>query len=408
MASIFKRGDTWWIRYYVGGRSVSRSLKTPHERVALENKQKIEGLVLADLLPTPSSCPLKEVIQSFCEFMIGSRTKKSAKNEIGYLRSYFGPCCPALEMKPRSPHKFRGPGKELPKVKEDRKGRYIPVSRLEQITTEMVSSFLRERMIRDHVVPKTLNRQRGVLHRLFTYAAEHHGYICPDRRYRNPVTGVKRMRETAPEISWLTQEQITKQLEALQENAKIHTMVAVYIYAGLRREEALWLTHEDVDFKRRLIRVCAKTVEGEYWQPKTRQNRVVPISQALLAILLKYKPTAESPWFFPSPQGTHWDPDNFSADLRELNMKHGLTWACLDFRHTFGSQLAQKGESLFKIATLMGNSPEICRRHYAALVPEAMHDTVEFEPPKEESTAFKLHSKQTIHATGQPRLRLVY
>jgi hypothetical protein len=43
-----------------------------------------------------------------------------------------------------------------------------------------------------------------------------------------------------------------------------------------------------------------------------------------------------------------------------------------------GSQLAVKGEILYKIATLMGNSPAICQRHYAALIPEAMHDTVEF------------------------------
>ena len=28
----------------------------------------------------------------------------------------------------------------------------------------------------------------------------------------------------------------------------------------------------------------------------------------------------------------------------------------------------------------MGNSPEICRKHYAALIPENMHDTVEFAP----------------------------
>jgi hypothetical protein len=28
----------------------------------------------------------------------------------------------------------------------------------------------------------------------------------------------------------------------------------------------------------------------------------------------------------------------------------------------------------------MGNSPEICRRHYAALVPEAQAVTVEFPP----------------------------
>jgi len=72
------------------------------------------------------------------------------------------------------------------------------------------------------------------------------------------------------------------------------------------------------------------------------------------------------------------DPDNFSRDLRKANQKEGLKWTCLDYRHTFGSQLAMKGESLYKISTLMGNSPEICRRHYAALIPETMADSVEF------------------------------
>jgi len=54
----------------------------------------------------------------------------------------------------------------------------------------------------------------------------------------------------------------------------------------------------------------------------------------------------------------------------------------LDFRHTFGSQLAMKGESLYKISALMGNSHEICRRHYAALIPERLADVVEFSKTK--------------------------
>ena len=40
-----------------------------------------------------------------------------------------------------------------------------------------------------------------------------------------------------------------------------------------------------------------------------------------------------------------------------------------------------KGESLYKISALMGNSPEICRRHYAALIPESMYKSVEFKIP---------------------------
>jgi site-specific recombinase XerD len=70
--------------------------------------------------------------------------------------------------------------------------------------------------------------------------------------------------------------------------------------------------------------------------------------------------------------------DNFSQALRAANQKAGLTWTCLIYRHTFGSHLAMKGESLYKIVTLMGNSPEICRRHYAALIPEALTTTVDF------------------------------
>ena len=38
-----------------------------------------------------------------------------------------------------------------------------------------------------------------------------------------------------------------------------------------------------------------------------------------------------------------------------------------------------KGESLYKISALMGKSTEICRRHYAALIPETMSSSVEFD-----------------------------
>jgi len=163
-------------------------------------------------------------------------------------------------------------------------------------------------------------------------------------------------------------------------------MVATYIYAGLRREEALWLTNDDVDLESRLLRIRAKTIDGEFWQPKTKRNRVVPISNALFEILSNYeRPFPNSLWFFTSPEGLQWDPHNFSKSLRAITHSQGLTWTCLDFRHTFGSQLAQKGETLYKVSALMGNSPEICRKHYAALIPEEMTDVVEFGQPKQQA-----------------------
>ncbi|MDI6449153.1 tyrosine-type recombinase/integrase [Anaerobaca lacustris] len=226
---------------------------------------------------------------------------------------------------------------------------------------------------------------------------------------------MRRAQESAPLITWLTQEQICEQLVFLRDSPTLKAMVATFIYAGLRREEGLWLTVDDVDLDKRLIYVRAKLINGKHWQPKTKRNRVVPISGALHEILAAYLPQRTEPWFFPSTRGRRWDADNFSQGLREINRSHGLSWSCLDFRHTFGSHLAQKGESLYKIAELMGNSPEICRRHYAALMPEKMHDVVEFSPgrsPTADKTEVIL--KQILEKLDQkepvpvgPKLRLI-
>jgi integrase len=88
-----------------------------------------------------------------------------------------------------------------------------------------------------------------------------------------------------------------------------------------------------------LLQIRAKTIADESWQPKPKVNRAVPIC---------------------TDAGPHW--------------------SCLDFRHTFGSQLAQAGVSLFKIVMLMGNSPEIGRRHYAAITPISPTTDVDFRP----------------------------
>jgi integrase len=253
-----------------------------------------------------------------------------------------------------------------------------------------------------------------VLHKLFNYAIKKWNFVAPNRRHPNPAALVQRRPEPPRVIRFLTAEQITRQLEVLADQPTLRAMVATLIYAGPRREAVLWLTSEDVDLERRLLHIRAKTIAGESWQPKTKRNRVVPISAALYAILGAYEAPTVGHWFFPSPRGCRWNPDNFSQTLREINTAHGLVWSCLDFRHTFGSLLAQKGVSLYKIAELMGNSPEICRRHYAALVPEKMHDVVEFgeTPEKPKPTDDLLRQvlaklEQLPLDEDKPRLRVV-
>ena len=170
-----------------------------------------------------------------------------------------------------------------------------------------------------------------------------------------------------------------------------HASSSAALIRRTRSSRSIRLTADDLDFKTGpygMIRVRAKTVDGETWQPKTKVNRVVPISSALRTYLARYFPRpTKVHWYFPSPQGQRWDSDNFSSHLRAVNTHAGLPWGCLDYRHTFGSQLAMKGESLYKLSTLLGNSPEICRRHYATLLPDSLISSVEFSPRQEHSVA---------------------
>jgi len=381
MASVFKRGQVWWIKYYVNGHPVQHSLETTEERVALAKKSKVEYERATRGLALPSKTPIAEFLEEFCRFLETIRsTHKSYKNDMSRLRVFFGPICPSLELGDTC-NKGKRRRKKRPKVTDRFKNKHVHVRLLEEVSSEMISQFIARRIREDHLAPKSVNHLRTILRRMFAWAIKEKGYTGADGQRRSPVDDVERRTEPASNIRFLDADQIEEQLEALLGQPRICTMVATYIYAGLRREELLWLTRKDVDLTGKMIRVRAKTIGGQFWQPKTRKNRAVPISKTLLKILRAYKPLPRSQWFFPAPHGGRWDTDNFSQTLRKINRENGLPWSCVDFRHTFGSQLAQKGESLYKISELMGNSPEICRRHYAALVPEAMRETVEFPVP---------------------------
>lgn len=380
MAHIFRKPGkkAWWACYYVGDQRVRHSLQTADERVARKKLRKIELDLLAGDLEPKTVTPIVPFLEAFCTYLATVRSAKAYKNDVSCLRTFFGPVCDALRPNTTLNRRFKA---QRPiRVPDRLSHRHVNVSTLEQLTAREVEQFITVRIAEDGVAPKTANRVREVLHVMFSYAVRQHGFRAADRRYPNPVDAVPPRKQDEHQIRFLSLAEINEQLKVLAGKPVLQTMVAVLIYAGLRREEVIWLTREDVDLKAGMIRVWKKTVNGETWRPKTRRNRRVPISSALLRYLSDYVPPGEGPWYFPSNRGLRWDPDNFSHDLRDINSEHELVWSCLDFRHTFGSQLAQKGESLFKIAELMGNSPEICRRHYAALIPEQMRDTVEFDP----------------------------
>jgi len=405
MAGIILRGKVYYAVFYVGQKQKRVSLETSSLQLAKEKLRQLESsLYRGNDNPLPTKTPIATVVTKYIEYMATHKTTRSMQRDVSYLRKTFGPICTALALK-------------NPKVSTKREKQltghpptYLEANYFEQITTADIANFIAAQVRRKALTPKTANRYREILTRLFNWAMEQNGIRVANDK--NPASKVERYRERAPHITFLKLEQIDGQLTALAEYPQLQTMVAVYIYAGLRREELCWLTVDDIDFSAGgygMIRIRAKTILGKFWEPKTKNNRAVPISSSLRTYLGRHQPVAEvkGKWYFSTPLGCRWDPDNLSRALREANEKAGLDWTCLDFRHTFGSHLAMRGESLYKISAIMGNSPEICRRHYAALMPESLVSSVEFGPAQLVQPPHIVTPLTMEEVAERPRLRLV-
>lgn len=380
MASLIQRNGVYYIQHCVSGKARRTSTGTDSLQLAKEKLRNFESATLrGEASPLPTRTPIAQVVGKYVDYIRTRKTANSAQKDVYYLREIFGTVCPQLEITSRRVTE-NCRKRAIDQADKRRRLPKIEASCFEAISSVDVSGFISAQVQSRGLAPKTANRYREILCRVFNWAMAEGGVRMPGDK--NPVVKVGRYKERAPEIRFLTLQQIDEQLAALAEKPQLQAMVATLIYAGLRREELLWLRAEDVDLAAGtygMIRIRAKTVDGQSWQPKTKVNRVVPISSTLRRHLDRHFAVAKRPqWIFSSPSGKQYDIDNFSRDLRNANEAVGLVWSCLDYRHSFGSHLAQKGESLYKIATLMGNSPEICRRHYAALRPECLTEIVEF------------------------------
>ena len=255
MAHLYKRGSKYWISYYLNGRLVQKSLKTKNERVALSKKRRLEYELSIGDLHLASKLPLPVILELLCKHLQNIRTYKSYKNDISRLRTFFGPICE--QLKPYVCGIKREASSKRSHV-DKYKNAHVKAELLEDVTTETINRFLADRIEYDNWKPKTANLMRQILHKLFAYAIKHHGFRSRDRRYPNPASAAEKFREAASQIKFLTIKQIGNQLKSLEKHPTIHVMLATYIYAGLRREEALCLTHEDANLIERLIRVQAK------------------------------------------------------------------------------------------------------------------------------------------------------
>jgi integrase len=373
--SLIKRGSVYYIQWYekVGTELKQRrkSLKTKNIKIAESKRKEIE-----QTQNNPNH--MNRISELMVEYILSLKSRMRKQNlgkKKSVLRQIFGENCDELTYKSDADRNRYGKCE----------ANILKATFIQEISPRLLNSYF-TKIVREYgdnandnsqIGPTTANRFREEIRAFIYWAMTVIGVSMPNGK--NPVCAIKKFEEKDLPPTFLTIAQIAWQLFVIRRNLKLFTMVAVMIFAGLRREELLWLRLDDIDLNNRTILIRNKTIGGVFWKPKNKKDRTVPISSRLTRILCRYKANNKvKGWLFPSPEGGRWDPDNFSDHLKQENIRGKLEWSCLDFRHTFGSHLAKKNLSLFKISELMGNSPEICRKHYAYLMTDQMHAEVEF------------------------------
>jgi integrase len=322
VAYLKQRGKFWSIKYRDEHNVLlTKALGTECEQIAMRKLADFEkfgpdaifkagGVSGAAGVAAGTKNPLETALDGFVAHFKSDKTGVNGVKYASVLRSIFGEICPALQ--------YRHAGSRQ-RVEADRP--LLKAVHLQDITTARIQDYLQKillvkdkkgRRLRGYVGKKTRNRYREVLRDFFKWA------LTPGRY-------IKTLSEDTPEFRYLLVEDIDKQLACLAEYPVLQTMVAMYICAGPRREEALWLTHDDINLDKGdhgMIDVHEKTIGGVHWKPKNGKDRQVRINKRLRGYLEQYRPApSEHGWFFPNAAGNRWDPDEFSRHLSRVNME---------------------------------------------------------------------------------------
>ena len=162
MASLIKRGNQYYAQYMVGKRAKRVSLETSSLQLAKEKLRQMESaLYRGHDSPLPTKTPIATVVADYIEGMWARKTAKSVQRDIYYLRETFGPICADLTLKSI---KISEKGKKCPSSYAPS---YIEASCFEQVTTADIATFISTQVRRKGLKPKTANRYREVLTRLY-------------------------------------------------------------------------------------------------------------------------------------------------------------------------------------------------------------------------------------------------
>lgn len=240
-----------------------------------------------------------------------------------------------------------------------------PVVNVSEITREMVSDYLNVR--NEIIAGKTWNVERGILYNFFRFCLDNNWIM------NNPVAKIPPKKISLPHVEHLSAEEALKLLAYIKEHSgkvPYYEIIATLLYTGMRVNEAVHLTKQDVLLDKNLIVVQEKVLRGELWTPKTKARRFVPIPSILKPIIEKQLKT-KGELLFPNTKNNLMRDRTILEKIKRWCVKAGVRVVHThSLRHTFCSVSSEKGIPEPFIQAVLGHKTADMTARYRHLRPE--------------------------------------
>lgn len=243
---------------------------------------------------------------------------------------------------------------------------YFSTFQIKDITPNRIETYRKNRAKLDKVKPATINREVGILRRMFALA------IKEGLTDINPCLAInlKPLKVDNIKERFLTKEEEKVLLEkCIGENAYIKPMIICSLRTGMRVGEILSLKWKDnIDFKNGCINLL-----------KTKNNKVrkIPIGSELSKILEELYKNKCSEFVFTNPKtetGYYGLRKAFDRVCSAANIED-LTFHIL--RHTAATRMVAAGIDLGVVMEILGHSDLKTTQRYAHPVPERKLKAIE-------------------------------
>lgn len=322
MATVYKRGNTWWVRFTIGGREVRKSARTTSKAEA----QRFLGKLLDNHRQFDREGHPRQLYQEAL---------------LRFSKEYLP------TIKPSSARRYRVSFRQL--------APHFQTAYLDDIKKARLSEFVSARKA-GGATNATIRRDLAALSCLCECAVTW-GWL-----EANPVKAFpkRHLREAPPKTAYPTDEQIERLIAHAP--PMVGRLIRFLADTGLRQEEACSLEWGQISLQRREVRLT---------KTKTSSPRVVPLSQEAIGTLLGTPRHPVSNYVFWHDEGCRYT--TFASGFARVAKKADFPFRCHDLRHRFASVFLQKTGDLAALQAILGHRSITMTMRYAHMITDHLH-----------------------------------